>query len=172
MFSTIKWCFHQWWASFNKHQNNKVFVIPTLLPDFRQITSYKLSHLFALTNSNWERPPLIHRGQAGSGEGCDSIMKVFTLVISQGCNVLFYGRDCASRWEWDVFNVLTERILFVNALMSVMKLCNLKAKWMTKRLAYEYTHTDTREAKEKMCWHLTSFYTELRRLVSLINLKT
>lgn len=57
-----------------------------------------------------------------------SIIKVFTLVISKGCNILFYDFDCALRWECDVFNVHVERILFVNALMSVMKPCNLKSK--------------------------------------------
>lgn len=100
----------------------------TLLPDYRQIAPRKLSHLFALTNSKWEEPLLIRPGQAGLVTGRYSIMKVFTLVISQGCNILFYGLDCASRWEWDVFNVRAERILFVNALMSVMKQCNLKSK--------------------------------------------
>ncbi len=62
----------------------------------------------------------------GLGKGPFSIMKVFTLVISQGGNVLFYGVYCVSRWDRDVFNVRAERILFVNAQMSVMKLCNLK----------------------------------------------
>ena len=127
---------------------------PILLPDFRQIARCKLSHLFALTNSNWEQTLLIRPGQAGLGKGRYSIMKVFTLVISQGCNILFYGLDCALRWEWDVFNVRAERILLVNALMSVMKLCNLKSKVDDKDTCshtntHTHTHTHTHTCKHK-----------------------
>ena len=42
-----------------------------------------------------------------------------------------------------------ERILFVNALMSVMKLCNLKSKVDDKEThAYAHTHAHTAEARE------------------------
>lgn len=97
-----------------------VLGILVLLPYFRQTASY-ISFVCS-GNSIWRECLLIRAGQAALASQHYSIMKVFTLLISQGHKALSYGFDLATKCGWDVFLVCRKAIFYTNALKMVMKL--------------------------------------------------
>lgn len=97
-----------------------VLGILVLLPDFRQTASY-ISFVCS-GNSIWRECLLIRAGQAALASQHYSIIKVFTLLISQGHKALSYGFDLATKCGWDVFLVCRKTIFYTNALKMIMKL--------------------------------------------------